>query len=61
METPTVQLLQRFYPGLKDLRSEFVGCAGIYSTAKAERVLGWKPQHQWKRMAAESEMSQKQP
>ncbi|MBM3802607.1 MAG: NAD(P)-dependent oxidoreductase [Acidimicrobiia bacterium] len=59
VETPTRQLLQRFYPAMEEIRAELAGQAGLYSTAKAERLLKWKPQHHWKSMAAESEQNKR--
>ncbi|MSO22528.1 MAG: NAD(P)-dependent oxidoreductase [Acidobacteria bacterium] len=57
VETPTLQLLQRFYSTISDIRGELADQTGLYSIAKAERLLGWKPQYQWKAMASESELS----
>ncbi len=53
--TPTRDLLKRFYPQITDLRDELTGCAGLVNCQKLKTMLGWKPQHQWQQLAAESE------
>ena len=59
-DTPTVELLQRFYPSITDIRTEVSGRTGLYSIAKAKILLGWEPKFQWKEMARESEESKRQ-
>jgi nucleoside-diphosphate-sugar epimerase len=47
MREPTPELIRRFYPDLKDIRrGDNTNWCGIDST-KAERELGFHPQHAW--------------
>ncbi|SFE40742.1 Nucleoside-diphosphate-sugar epimerase [Paenibacillus catalpae] len=46
-DLPTVQLIEQFYPDVKDLRDAFPERTAIVSNQEAQRVLGWKPQHSW--------------
>jgi nucleoside-diphosphate-sugar epimerase len=55
VETPTAQLLQQFYPQVKDIRAKLDGNAGLYSVVKARKLLGWEPRYHWREMAKESE------
>lgn len=42
MDTPTRELVQRYFPRVKDFRDGFEGCASGYSTARAGTVLGFE-------------------
>jgi Nucleoside-diphosphate-sugar epimerases len=46
-DLPTVQLIEQFYPDVKDLRDSFPERTAIVSNQEAQRVLGWKPNHSW--------------
>ncbi|MCM3628729.1 NAD(P)-dependent oxidoreductase [Paenibacillus glycanilyticus] len=46
-DLPTTQLIEQFYPDVKDLRDTFPERTAIVSNREAQRVLGWKPQHSW--------------
>jgi len=41
LETPTLDLAGRFFPDVA-IRSDLVGNASFFSSAKAERMLGWR-------------------
>ncbi|MEK3912387.1 NAD(P)-dependent oxidoreductase [Paenibacillus sp. FSL H7-0331] len=43
----TEQLLDQFYPEVKDRRQRFAGREAIVSTEQAFRVLNWKAEHSW--------------
>lgn len=45
---PLAELLPRFHPGTAGLASALVGDAAAFSTARAERLLGWKPARSWR-------------
>ena len=45
---PLADLLPRFHPGAAPFAGSVVGDAAAFSIAKAERLLGWKPQHSWR-------------
>ena len=47
MQTPTRDLVGRYFPGV-EIRSEFAGHTGLVSTAKAERLLGFRPVERWR-------------
>jgi nucleoside-diphosphate-sugar epimerase len=44
---PLADLLPRFVPGTAALAAELTGTAPAFSTAKARRLLGWRPAHSW--------------
>jgi nucleoside-diphosphate-sugar epimerase len=54
----TRTLLEEFYPHIKDIRSELPERMGLVNCSKLKQMLGWKPQHDWQAMAAESEAAQ---
>jgi nucleoside-diphosphate-sugar epimerase len=54
VSTPTRELVERFYPQVRDLRGDLPGCTGLVSCAKLTRLLGWSPQHSWQGMEEES-------
>ncbi|TXK74612.1 NAD(P)-dependent oxidoreductase [Paenibacillus sp. N3.4] len=43
----TEELLDRFYPNVKDRRKHFTGREAIVSTERAFHVLNWKAEHSW--------------
>ncbi len=43
----TLDLLNKYYPGIKDIDPSFKGNMSPISCAKAERLLGFKAQHDW--------------
>jgi nucleoside-diphosphate-sugar epimerase len=48
MTIPTRELLARYWPEVTDVRAPLAGYASCLSTAKAERMFGFKAQHQWR-------------
>lgn len=48
MRTPTLDLLRQYWPEITDLRGDLSGTTGLYNVSKAERMLGWKPAHNWR-------------
>lgn len=42
------ELIPRFFPGTGDAAAELTGTRSAFSIAKAERLLGWRPQHDWR-------------
>lgn len=45
---PLSELLPRFHPGTADAAGELTGTLPAFSSAKAERLLGWRPSHDWR-------------
>ncbi|SEE71048.1 NAD-dependent epimerase/dehydratase family protein [Jiangella alba] len=45
---PLAELLPRFHPGTAGAAAALVGDAPAFSTAQAERLLGWKPRRTWR-------------
>lgn len=45
---PLAELLPRFVPGTERLAAGLTGTAPAFSSAKARRVLGWRPAHTWR-------------
>jgi len=43
----TRELLERFLPNVIDIRAPLVGRRSLIDTTKAQRMLGWIPQHTW--------------
>ncbi len=52
---PLAELLPRYVPGTEELAAGLTGTAPAFSFAKAERVLGWRPQRSWRTELADSE------
>lgn len=48
MRTPTLELLRQYWPEIADIRADLPGTTGLYNIGKAERMLGWKPVHNWR-------------
>ena len=53
VETPTQDLIRRFYPHIDDIRGSMGGSSALYDASKAKHMLGWKPRHHWRAMAKE--------
>ncbi|MBB6729542.1 NAD-dependent epimerase/dehydratase family protein [Cohnella zeiphila] len=49
-DRPTEELLDRFYPAVKDRRRTFAGREAVVGNALAKSVLGWQPAHSWQRV-----------
>ncbi|MGW8482077.1 NAD-dependent epimerase/dehydratase family protein [Microbacterium sp. NPDC055903] len=45
---PLADLLPQFHPGTADAAATLTGTLPAFSTAKATRLLGWRPQHDWR-------------
>jgi len=45
---PLADLIPRFYPGTEEIAAHLTGTAPAFSNAKARRLLGWSPQHDWR-------------
>ncbi|MFH8251987.1 NAD-dependent epimerase/dehydratase family protein [Microbacterium sp. B2969] len=45
---PLAELLPLFYPGTEAQASILTGTSAAFSNAKARRLLGWRPQHDWR-------------
>lgn len=45
---PLSELLPEHHPGTAGLADALVGTASAFSSAKAERVLGWRPHRSWR-------------
>jgi nucleoside-diphosphate-sugar epimerase len=47
VDTPSAELIARFYPGTP-IKGELVGCQSLLSSAKAEKLIGYKPRYSWR-------------
>lgn len=45
---PLATLVPRFYPGTAEVAASLTGTTPAFSNAKARRLLGWRPQHDWR-------------
>lgn len=45
---PLAELLPRFVPGSEELAAGLTGTRPAFSSAKAERLLGWRPRRTWR-------------
>lgn len=45
---PLAELLPRFHPGTERQASVLTGTSPAFSTAKAQRLLGWRPRYDWR-------------
>jgi len=45
---PLAELLPQFHPGTAGAAGELTGTLPAFSVAKAERLLGWRPRHDWR-------------
>ncbi len=48
VESPTKQLLEKFYPDVTDLRAPFDGHQCPYNASMLQKALGWKPRYNWR-------------
>ena len=47
-EEPTIDLVKNNFGDRVEIREGLSGTASVISTAKAQRLLGWKPRHDWR-------------
>ncbi len=52
---PLSELLPRFHPGTARAATELTGTSPAFSNAKARRLLGWTPDHDWRRELAHAD------
>jgi len=53
---PLAELVPLYFPGTADAAAGLTGTAPAFSTAKAQRLLGWRPAHRWRdELAAEAD------
>ena len=45
---PTIDLIKNNFGDRVEIRDGLTGTASVISTAKAQRMLGWKPRHDWR-------------
>ncbi|WP_439590798.1 NAD-dependent epimerase/dehydratase family protein [Microbacterium sp.] len=45
---PLADLVPRFFPGTEKVAASLTGTASAFSNAKAKRLLGWSPAHDWR-------------
>lgn len=45
---PLADLVPRFFPGTDEAAAGLTGTSPAFSSAKARRLLGWRPQHDWR-------------
>ncbi|MFT4307166.1 MAG: NAD(P)-dependent oxidoreductase [Microbacterium sp.] len=45
---PLAELVPRFFPGTEELAAPLTGNAPAFSSAKATRLLGWRPAYSWR-------------
>ena len=45
---PLSELIPQFVPGSEALAAHLTGTAPAFSNAKAQRLLGWRPSHNWR-------------
>lgn len=50
---PLADLIPRFFPDAARQAAVLTGTSSAFSTAKARRLLGWRPQHDWRSELAE--------
>lgn len=53
MKQPTLELVNRYYPGVQTIREGFGGRMSPLDCRKAERLLGFRPQYTWKDVVGE--------
>ncbi len=53
VDSPTKELVRKFYPHVKDIRASLEGNVSLYTSAKAKRLLGWEPKYTWRAIAKE--------
>ena len=45
---PTIDIIQNNFGDRVEIREGLGGTASVISTAKAQRLLGWTPRHDWR-------------
>lgn len=45
---PTIDIIKRNFGDLVEIRDGLEGTASVISTDKAQRLLGWQPEHDWR-------------
>ena len=45
---PTIDLIKNNFGDRVEIRDGLTGAASVISTAKAQRMLGWRPRHDWR-------------
>ena len=45
---PLAELVPRFFPGTAEVAASLTGTTSAFSNAKARRLLGWSPAHDWR-------------
>lgn len=45
---PTIDLVKNYFGDRVEIREGLEGNASVISTAKARRMLGWQPRHDWR-------------
>ncbi|SIT89849.1 NAD(P)-dependent oxidoreductase [Microbacterium sp. RU33B] len=45
---PLAELVPQFHPGTEEVAAALTGTTPAFSSAKAERLLGWRPRHDWR-------------
>ncbi|GAA4343902.1 NAD-dependent epimerase/dehydratase family protein [Microbacterium rhizosphaerae] len=45
---PLAELIPRYFPGTERAAAALTGTAPAFSSAKAHRLLGWRPRHAWR-------------
>ena len=50
-DEPTIDLVKKNFGDVVELRAGLDGAASVISTEKAQRLLGWKPRHDWRQGA----------
>jgi UDP-glucose 4-epimerase len=58
---PLSTLLPQFHPGTAAVAGDLTGTAPAFSNAKARRVLGWRPRHDWRTELGESPLADTAP
>ena len=44
---PTLDIIKKNFGDRVEIRSQLQGTASVISTEKAQRMLGWRPRHDW--------------
>jgi len=45
---PLCDLYPRIMPAIGDKARNLTGSKGVYSNARAKKLLGWRPAHSWR-------------
>ena len=54
VETPTRQLLDKFYPHITDIRTDFSAHQCLFDASALQQTLGWKAQYDWRTLRDEA-------